>query len=78
MVDTSSAVSMVCEDLERGIEELGASRFLFGSDSPLYSVAAQCARILEADLTLKEKQAILGGNACRWLLNLPKSISTKK
>ena len=77
MVDTSSAVSMVCEDLERGIEELGASRFIFGSDSPLYSVAAQCARILEADLTLKEKQAILGGNACRWLLNLPKSISTK-
>jgi len=30
-------------------------------------VAAQCARILEADLNLREKRAILGGNARRFL-----------
>jgi predicted TIM-barrel fold metal-dependent hydrolase len=72
VVDTSSAVSLVSDHIENGVQELGAARFLFGSDSPLYSVAAQCARILEADLSPKEKRAILGDNACRWLLRLPK------
>jgi len=67
LVDTSSAVSMVSDHIEIGVRELGVSRFMFGSDSPLYSVAAQCARILEADLNLREKRAILGGNARRFL-----------
>lgn len=70
VVDTSSSVSMVSDHIEVGVRELGVERFLFGSDSPLYSVAAQCARILEADLTPREKRAILGGNARR-LLRLP-------
>ena len=67
LVDTSSSVSVVSAHLERGVRELGAGRFLFGSDSPLYSVASQCVRILEADLTIREKRAILGGNALRFL-----------
>jgi len=67
VVDTSSSVSMVSDHIEIGVRELGAERFLFGSDTPLYSVAAQCARIYEADLTLKQKRAILGGNASRFL-----------
>ena len=35
-------------------------------DTPLYSVAAQCVRILEADLIPHQKRAILGGNTCRF------------
>ena len=70
VVDTSSSVSVVSDHIEIGVKELGVERFLFGSDSPLYSVAAQCVRILEADLTVRQKRAILGGNACR-LLRLP-------
>jgi predicted TIM-barrel fold metal-dependent hydrolase len=66
--DTSSAVSINCQFLERGIRQLGVSRFFLGSDSPLYSIASQVARILEADLSLKEKKAVLGDNARRFLL----------
>lgn len=66
VVDTSSAVSMVSDHIEIGVKELGVERFLFGSDSPLYSVAAQCVRILEADLSPRQKRAILGGNAGRF------------
>ena len=69
-VDTSSSVSVVCDHIESGVSRLGVGRFLFGTDSPLYSVAAQCARILEADLTPREKRAILGENAMRKLLRL--------
>lgn len=71
LVDTSSSVSVVSDHLEAGVRELGVDRFLFGSDTPLYSVAAQCIRILEADLPVREKRAILGGNAGRFL-RLPK------
>jgi predicted TIM-barrel fold metal-dependent hydrolase len=67
-VDTSSAVSMVCDHLETGVRQLGARRFLFGTDAPLYSTAAQLARILEADLPARDKRAILGENAERFLL----------
>jgi len=67
-VDTSSAVSMNCDFIERGVRRLGAQRFFFGTDTPFYSVAAQQARILEADLAPDEKKAILGDNARRYLL----------
>lgn len=67
-VDTSSIVSMVCDHIEKGVQELGVSRFLFGTDTPLYSTAAQYARILEADLSPSQKKAILGNNARTLLL----------
>lgn len=67
VVDTSSSVSVVSDHIEIGVKELGVERFVFGSDSPLYSVAAQCVRLLEAELTPRQKRAILGNNACRFL-----------
>lgn len=70
-VDTSSAVSINCNFIEKGVRRLGVARFFFGTDSPLYSTAAQLARILEADLSPGEKQAILGDNARKFLLKPP-------
>src|SRR5262249_19001887 len=44
-VDTSSAVSMYCDHIEMGVRKFGSARFMFGTDTPLYSAAAQLARI---------------------------------
>ncbi len=69
-VDTSSAVSMYYDHIELGVRALGCRRFLFGTDTPLYCAAAQLARIQHADLSSREKRAILGTNALRHLLRL--------
>lgn len=66
-VDTSSAVSMYCDHIERGVRKFGSSRFMFGTDTPLYSPAAQLARIAYSPLTDAQKRAVLGDNALRIL-----------
>lgn len=66
-VDTSSQVSIYSGLLERGVKALGDERFLFGTDSLLYSAAAQVWRVLEADLRPESIQRILGDNARRVL-----------
>ncbi|HRE83231.1 MAG TPA: amidohydrolase family protein [Opitutaceae bacterium] len=62
-VDTSSARSILPGLIEWGVEELGAERLLFGSDSPLYSVAMQRTRIETAEIPAAAKQLILRDNA---------------
>ena len=69
--DTSSARSIMSGLIEWAVEEVGAERILFGSDSPLYYIHSQRARIDHADLTERQKHLILRGNAER-LLRLPK------
>jgi len=64
-VDTSSARSMFSGLVEWAVEQVGAPRILFGSDTPLYSVAAQKARIVYADIPDDAKRAILFDNAAR-------------
>jgi len=64
-VDTSSAVSMYCDHIERGVREFGSDRFIFGTDTPLYSAAAQLARIIYSPLSDLQKRAILGDNALK-------------
>ena len=62
-VDTSSARSILPGLVEWGVQELGPERILFGSDSPLYSVAMQRARIETAEIPAAAKQLILRENA---------------
>ena len=64
-VDTSSSASIGAGLIEWAVGELGAERILFGSDSPLYHIACQKARIVYADIEDAAKQAILYDNAAR-------------
>ncbi|HRE80923.1 MAG TPA: amidohydrolase family protein [Opitutaceae bacterium] len=68
--DTSSARSVWSGLIEWAVREAGADRVLFGSDTPLYSAAAQRARVDCADLTVAQKERVLVGNARR-LLRIP-------
>lgn len=69
-VDTSSARSIYSGLIESAVETIGADRLLFGTDTPLYSVACQKTRIETAEIKEAEKRAILFRNAAR-LLNEP-------
>ena len=70
LVDTSSARSMLPGLVEWAVAEVGAEKILFGSDTPLYSVSMQRARIDHAEISETDKQAILYKNARR-VLHLP-------
>jgi len=65
--DTSSARSIMSGLIEYAVREVGAERVLFGTDTPLYSAAAQRARIDHAGITEGEKRLILHDNAVRLL-----------
>lgn len=62
-VDTSSARSILPNLLEWAVAEIGAERILFGTDTPLYHVGMQRARIETAEITDSAKQHILRENA---------------
>ena len=65
--DTSSASNILPGLIEWAVSEIGAEKVLFGTDSPLYDVPMQRARINEADLNDHEKQIILRDNALKLL-----------
>lgn len=69
-VDTSSARSVLPNLVEWAVREIGAERLLFGSDTPLYHVAMQRARIDHAEISNEAKRLILRENALRFF-NLP-------
>lgn len=64
-VDTSSAASINAGLHEWAVSQLGHQRLLFGTDSPLYHVASQKARVVYADISEPAKRAILHDNAAR-------------
>jgi len=66
-VDTSSAASIKSGLIEWAVAEIGASRLLFGTDSPIYFTASQKARIEHAEIDEEAKRAILFENAARLL-----------
>jgi hypothetical protein len=53
--------------VEYAVAALGAERVLFGSDAPGRDFSCQLARALAADITPRQRDLILGGNACRLL-----------
>ena len=66
-VDTSSIQSMTSRLIEWAVEQVGAERLLFGTDSPLYFTASQKARIECAEMDEAARRAILYDNAARLL-----------
>lgn len=65
-VDTSSAQSILPELVEWSVKEVGAERLLFGTDTPVYHVAMQRARIEAAEITPEAKRLILRENALKF------------
>lgn len=61
--DTSSARSITPNLIEWAVQEIGAERVLFGTDTPLYFTGMQRLRIDQADLTDAQKKQILHENA---------------
>jgi predicted TIM-barrel fold metal-dependent hydrolase len=55
--------------VEKAVQVLGAERVLFGSDAPGRIYVAQLAKVLFADISERDRELVLGGNAAR-LLNL--------
>ena len=66
-VDTSSAKNIIPGLLEWAVDEIGAERLLFGTDTPLYVVPMQRARIDGAQISDHQKQLILHDNAAALL-----------
>ena len=65
LTDTSSSKSIIPNLIEWAVEEIGANKILFGSDSPLYFVPMQRARIDRALISGQDKSLILRENAIR-------------
>ncbi len=63
--DTSSSKSIYPNLLEWAVKEIGTERILFGTDTPLYHVAMQKARVEAAQLDDSQKAMILHENALR-------------
>ena len=66
-IDTSSAKSINSGLIEWAVSQIGAQRLLFGTDTPIYFVASQKARIEHAEIDEEAKQAILFKNAAQLL-----------
>lgn len=64
-IDTSSASSMITNLIEWGVQEVGAGRFLYGTDQPGYFAPCQRQRIDMAEISDADKRMILRGNAER-------------
>lgn len=62
-IDTSSATSMLSGLIEWAVGELGDTRLLFGTDTPLYFSACQKTRIEAAEISEDSKYRILWQNA---------------
>jgi len=62
-VDTSSAKSIMPGLIEWAVQEIGAERILYGTDSPLYFAPMQRARIDYAGVEPEDKRKILHDNA---------------
>ena len=63
--DTSSAQSILSGIIEFAVREAGPEHILYGTDTPLYSAAAQRARIDQAEISDRDKRLILRENSLK-------------
>lgn len=77
-VDTSSARSILPGLVEWAVKEIGAERLLFGTDTPLYHVGMQRARIETAEISHQEKRLILRENALQFFGLTPQRLDALK
>jgi predicted TIM-barrel fold metal-dependent hydrolase len=66
-VDTSSVQSVSPGLIEWAVEEIGAERLLYGTDTPLYHASMQRIRIDDAEISDADKRLILRDNALKLL-----------
>jgi uncharacterized protein len=66
-VHLETSCVMGYEAVAKTVQQCGADRLLFGTAAPLQHGRAGLEKILHAKLTSREREAILGGNACRLL-----------
>lgn len=64
-VDTSSAMNILPNVLEKAVKRIGSDKILFGSDTPLYFTPMQRARIEFSEISETDKRNILYGNALK-------------
>ena len=64
-IDTSSSMNTLGGLLEWAVQEIGADRLLYGTDSPLYFAPMQRSRIDYAEMGDSDKKKILRDNALR-------------
>ena len=65
--DTSSSNSVISRLIEFAVDQIGAERILFGTDTPLYFPATQKARVAYAEISDDAKRLILHDNAAELL-----------
>lgn len=65
----TAATNWVQYILEQAVEEVGADRIVFGTDSPWFYPAIMIACINDLEISSSDKDKILGGNIAR-ILNL--------
>lgn len=53
--------------IQKLVEECGSQQLLFGSGAPLQHAGAGVEKILQSHISDSDREAILGGNACRLL-----------
>jgi len=63
--DSSSAMSILPRNIEWAVQQIGADKVCFGTDTPLYHAGMQRARIDYAELSDADKRLILRDNAVR-------------
>lgn len=71
--DTSSTMSIVANLLEWAVEQIGAERILYGTDTPLYFAPMHRARIDHAEMPDDDKRKILRDNSLK-LFGLTRSV----
>lgn len=52
-------------ELEYAVEKFGVEKLLFGTNFPLFNIAANVLKLLRADISSEQKQLIASGNAQR-------------
>ena len=66
--DTSSSLMFISpEEAREIIDMLGADRFFFGTDFPMWDARGELDRFMKIPMTEKEREAILAGNLKRLL-----------
>ena len=66
-VDLSSACNVQSGLIEWAVQQIGAEKMLFGTDSPLHDARFELGKIVTADISETAKRKILGLNAIKLL-----------
>jgi predicted TIM-barrel fold metal-dependent hydrolase len=66
-VHLETSCMMGYASIAKTVQQCGAQQLLFGSGAPLQNAASGLSKVLHAEISDHEKEAVLGGNLCRLL-----------